>query len=513
MVLTCGHSFAGFAWAHDLLTRSGLSQLQPANRERTTAPELRARIFSALGVSQDGHSCGTQLNPGREWYVVAEEIIEANQNQADCGWADGGSLRLLDFWKSMSPATRFVLVYSAPEFAVGQMLLANRNAQEIIGESVSTWISCNAEMLRFYYRNPDRCLLVNASAILYAPVPFIGMAVDKFDLTLAHNASLLIEHTGFPLVASSLAKALIEDREDAGALYREMESAADIDAINTSVLNSEKRQAWQEYSDLLSRTNDPSKADEQLRRNELLLFQLHQVQEELELNSALSRELAETKRERDETVAKLNEAQASATHQTEISQRQTKAEELSQENEFLLLQLHQSQEEMEHYFVQSQELTRKEREQADQLTAHAALWRNSQPAEVSYDLRHEIEGENWYPAEADGRWAGPGDISSIKVLPPGTGQYELQLDVVDAMEPDILQNMEVSLNGMSIPLGKDCEAYPAVVLAQFSTEAIVEGPAWEFKFMFPRSVSPRRHGSNDSRSLAIRLRALRLRKL
>ena len=141
------------------------------------------------------------------------------------------------------------------------------------------------------------------------------------------------------------------------------------------------------------------------------------------------------------------------------------------------------------------------------------MWRNSQPAEVSYDLRHEIEGENWYPAEADGRWAGLGEVSSIKVLPPGTGQYELQLDVVDAMASEILQDMEVSLNGVSLPLGKDCEAYPAIFLAQFSTDAIAESSAWEFKFMFPRSESPSQHGSNDSRSLTIRLRALRLRKV
>ena len=101
----------------------------------------------------------------------------------------------------------------------------------------------------------------------------------------------------------------------------------------------------------------------------------------------------------------------------------------------------------------------------------------------------------------------------MKVSPVGIGTYELQLDVADAMEPGIVNDMEVSLNGTPLKLGKDCKSYPAVVIAQFSTDAISAAPVWEFTFKFAKLMSPSERGSDDSRSLAIRLRTLKLKKV
>jgi hypothetical protein len=130
------------------------------------------------------------------------------------------------------------------------------------------------------------------------------------------------------------------------------------------------------------------------------------------------------------------------------------------------------------------------------------------------DLQTEIEGANWYDAENDGRWAGPDRVSSIKTPALRSGKYKVQLDVVDAMEPEILIGMEISLNGKQIEILQPWEGYgyPALVYAGFSTEDIPKSPVWEFQFKFPKLVSPSQIGSDaeDQRNLAIRLRTLKL---
>jgi hypothetical protein len=90
--------------------------------------------------------------------------------------------------------------------------------------------------------------------------------------------------------------------------------------------------------------------------NELLLSQLHQVQEELERHFVENRQLAplrEEVRALRETASKA-ELKTVAFGEVEISLKETK-----EENEMLLLQLHQVQEELEHYFLQNRELQRR----------------------------------------------------------------------------------------------------------------------------------------------------------
>jgi hypothetical protein len=505
IVLTSGHPHSGYRLAHETLVAVGLVPAQPSRREAKSAAELHQHIFHAHDLDPTGLSGEAQLSPGKVWQEMAVDLFMGNLAHKNWGWADARTVWLLDFWKAFDPQIRFVLVYSAPEFALGQMLCEQGSTPERIELAVSSWMACNTEILRFYHRNPECCLLVNASAIQHLPTSFINKAVDTFSLTLdVPIVDHQVDHTGISLVASSLAKGLIEDRDDAISLYLELESTADVNTLDGLVLDSEKRQAWQEYTDLLARMSEA--ADEAQAQRE----SAGQLRQDYEM---AMQALSETKSQLAEQAAKIIEAKTSASHRTAISQLQTKADELSQENELLLLQLHQVQEELEHYFLQYQELAGKGPQKVDQIFECRTLKQNTQATEIIFDLRHEIAGENWYEAESDGRWAGPDDVSFIQIPSQGSGEYELQLDVVDAMEPEILYELEVSLNGTHLPISKDWGAYPAIVLAQFSTESIAQRQQWEFQLKFPKLVSPSQHGLDDLRNLAIRLRTLKLRKL
>jgi hypothetical protein len=104
----------------------------------------------------------------------------------------------------------------------------------------------------------------------------------------------------------------------------------------------------------------------QQEENELLLLQLHQVQEELEQNfletQKLKQETASNAKAQAVLTKQLQQekdagAKAQAELKSQLEQHQThNIKELEEENELLLLQLHQVQEELERYFLENQQL-------------------------------------------------------------------------------------------------------------------------------------------------------------
>ena len=580
IVLTCGQSHSGYQLAHRVLLSAGLAEGKPSRRESMSFEELHEDIFEAHELGLAGPEAEAQIAPGKVWEDLAVDLFMGNLDQKSWGWSDARAIWLLEFWKAFDPQIRFMFVYSAPEYAVGQILQNKAATPDTINRAIDSWMTTNAEILRFYNRNPGRCILVNISTAINSPARFVEKAVAVFDLHIGDpDTHYELDRSVVPAIASSLAKALIDDCDEAMALYRELESTADLDGPTASTTSAEKYQASREYVDLLSSLEQMAKKahehSEHVRR-------LHQKREEAE------QKIAETKEDADRNRVKLEQALAQAAEQTAVQEMQiselqrsryelantrdeqtriadelrvqqnllnseiaqlrpheqllaqvnqkleeqevklqevqsfkntTRAEgmqlqsarkELERENELLLLQVRLLQEELEYYFQQYQQVANNRQHSADQTETQPIAWFNCQPVEITYDLRHEFEGDNWYDAEEDGRWAGPGEVSSLKVPALGAGSYEVQLTVVDAMEPEILSGMEVLLNGTMIGISVDLQGYPTVVQTRFTTQNIADSPTWEFQFKFQKLVSPAQNGSEDRRILAIRLRSLKL---
>jgi len=179
------------------------------------------------------------------------------------------------------------------------------------------------------------------------------------------------------------------------------------------------------------------------------------------------------------------------------------------ENELLTLQVRQIQEELEYHIAKCEEHeTNFRREMAQRQFQGRFIHRHL--ANVVIDMRQEIEGENWYYAEHDGRWAGPNNVSSIRIPALGQGTYEGQLDITDSMDAEILRCTEIFFNGTPLQPSKDWNNYPALVSFLFSVGDIENSPIWEFQLKFPKLISPAQHGSDDRRNLAIKLRSMKV---
>jgi hypothetical protein len=135
-----------------------------------------------------------------------------------------------------------------------------------------------------------------------------------------------------------------------------------------------------------------------------------------------------------------------------------------------------------------------------------------QPTEFACDFREHIDGDNWYDAEHDGRWAGPHRVSAVRLPRLRAGDYHFEIEVVDAMDPQFISELELLLNGERIEFvrGKGWKRYPAILKGQFSTSTIPERDSWELQFAFPGLASPAENGSDDKRLLAVRVRGLKV---
>jgi len=518
IIVTTGYPDSGFQTAHQQLLTAGLKEAGVSQREGLTVHQIQEMIFKAYQKESRALGSSVQVAPGRIWHELAVHFLISNSDHSEWGWADAGTVRLLDFWKEIEPEICFVLIYSSPEFAVAKALRNQPSTQETIQNIIAGWEACNNELLRFYHRHTDQCMLVNISSITHVPELFIGQVADLFDLDLkflnVENQGESHELTAMPAL---LASTLIEDYEDARVLYCELESSANISENASGIKSAEKQLAWQEYTSLLSDLDQTLAERDQAVQSISELSKaitLHKQQiAQLTLSCDEQAKLAEDRQNNlEELTAKLEVLRSTLiSKQSEIDALQAQATELQQENELLLFQLHQVQEELEQYFLQYQKLKGNVQRESGNIAFFTQFWHEQQPSEIHIDMKRQITGENWYDAEHDGRWAGPANISTLKVPALRDGRYRIILDIADAIDPEIINGLELSVNGMQTPLKiKEYYGGPEYFEAEFSTSEIQKANIWDIQFKFSKLMSPTQQDPDDHRLIAIRLKSLSL---
>lgn len=131
------------------------------------------------------------------------------------------------------------------------------------------------------------------------------------------------------------------------------------------------------------------------------------------------------------------------------------------------------------------------------------------------DMRGDITGANWYPAEQDGRWAGPLGQSSLLLPNLDTGTYQIQLEMVGEITTGSIDDLYLFINGEPITLARDTPALPCTLTGTF----LLTNPEIPFlKLLFDyrgeihspsENVS---HPSKDTRKLSFRMSTITFKK-
>ncbi|HAY1285231.1 TPA: kfiB protein, partial [Escherichia coli] len=274
------------------------------------------------------------------------------------------------------------------------------------------WIAYNKRLLDFFLENKERCVLINFEAFqsnkknIIKPLSNIIKidnlmsahyknsilfdVVENNDYTKSNEIALLEKYTTlFSLSANEteitfndtkvseyLVSELIKERTEVLKLYNELQAYANLPYIETSKDNvSAEAALWEVVEErnsifnIVSHLVQESKkkdADIELtksifkKRQFLLLNRINELKKEKEEVIKLSKinhnDVVRQEKYPDDIEKKINDIQK---YEEEISEKESKLTQAISEKEQILKQLHIVQEQLEHYFIENQEIKKK----------------------------------------------------------------------------------------------------------------------------------------------------------
>lgn len=485
-ILIVGHPASGYRDVEGVLRQCGMNEAQPSRRDALRPQDITATLCKVHRVPQADSVVAEddieQIQAAPVWHGMALDLMLGNLDQELWGWADPDAIHTLDYWKQLDDKLTFVLVYDSPQRA---LMESSHSAQDLsestLERQLDNWAAYNGALLRFYLRNTDRCLLVhaqqvrrNADACLQQLQPLLDAPLAA--LPVEHQAETtqqdllalpqlpaqrladIVSLAGLepsPVQQALQAEAVehhlldevLRDYPASQQLYAELQSAASLPLHEPAreasralkawaALHQQRTQAMELAGGLYAAYQQQAAslqqaAADQGKENELLLSQLHQVQEELERHylgrqeqeQRSAQQEADFKRQAEQLRSKVAELQAAleegqaaaAKVEAQLRQQQeAKAKQLAEvqskleaekvahakaasqpapeqsqsfkalaeENELLLTQLHQVQEELERYYLDNQRLKKQ------QVPAKPALYGAAQRVkqQLSYRL-------------------------------------------------------------------------------------------------------------------------------
>lgn len=259
---------------------------------------------------------------GRIWEQLAVDLFMENVGQEKWGWACPQSVKLLNFWHSFAPQLCFILLYSTPEEAIYTASISEKNNIDNSADNIiQQWIANQQIMLKFYLKNPQQTLLVNVNDFKKNPQNLVEKINEHFNFNLNSFTALndpdsenlkILEPNSLAEYLVNITLQQSQYLSEVNTLFSELEKnkvaicadeiIAENDIMNNSISmennskisnNNNDSIVVDSYALLCKYNYDISNNDINLQNNfvelqnsreeaDLLLRQLHKVQEELE---------------------------------------------------------------------------------------------------------------------------------------------------------------------------------------------------------------------------------------
>lgn len=271
------------------------------------------------------------LKIGTFWKQILTDFY-LNTLECNCwGWHLGDDLRFLDFWHEFDPSIRFLLISVAPEFLLAYQLDHSKNVFQIIEnhQTFETWHNYHQKILSFHRNQPDQTVIIDLEEFLSAPKEAIQEINSRWPCRLSAEVAKRSEST----IPSPLAKLLTQ--------------TVSLNLFPEEVLTL-KHEIDECRTALPTETN--KEPQDQVQAYQFLRQTLESTRNELETAKKQIEELKTERNQLQQQLAQLEkEFQTLKTTNAQLEHAKTDVEE---ENELILTQLHQAQEELEHYFLQ-----------------------------------------------------------------------------------------------------------------------------------------------------------------
>ena len=291
-------------------------------RRNTTAPQIAPQA-----AQQKAHTTpqGTQIVLEKIWTELATDLVLGNVDHAQFGWCQTLDEHTPAFWQRFDPETRFVLVYEEPTaYAARVMAQDHAQAQDLPG-TLQHWHTQHCQLINTFYALGADAVLVHASQMHSAALA-LGLTASADtpqavanDLTDDQVLTQLLQ----PMVAANAQVQTLWQELQAASQSPWQETLPSLQAAHQAMVQCleqqrgfatiqqqclQLEQAQQRLQSELAAQTHAHQSEEAVRRvvqtqfdacqqqlalqsqqhktaqeeGELLLAQLHQVQEELE---------------------------------------------------------------------------------------------------------------------------------------------------------------------------------------------------------------------------------------
>jgi hypothetical protein len=311
--------------------------------------------ISPLAIDEYGH------------HVIAEAVPRS------IFMADSRSVWLLDFWHEKYPDALFLLFYTRPETAVTHALRQGVDPKVFL----HTWQTANRQLMQFQRRHRKNAVLFDAEAAMIQPQAFSGMC-RRHGLSLQEVEVEPVEIAETASEEFFLARYFLQQQAGVQSLQAELTAGAQplepptLPQVSLSSFGAVIKRLARERE--LAEQLDDTVQQLTREKEKQVRFNNEQKQQIDDLNAKL--------KQQEDLKQQLETAQESR-RQLESTVRET-----TEENELLLLQLHQVQEELESIFLQKQQIEaeraqteaglKKQRQRADRLK-QTVSWKITAP--------------------------------------------------------------------------------------------------------------------------------------
>lgn len=317
IIVQVGHSSSYSNQFMQMLYKRGLGEPLKSHTYQLTAEEVTDKLVKILQKNNSPANSKIIDN-------LLVDLLLSNLDQDDWGWSSECNLEILDYWKNIDESVRFILIFDSPKLLL-KNLLGQTITTEILETAIREWIAYHQKLLTFFENSTKNCLLIEGELAvnnLMNVKDHIQAITTNFKLENNKQTqdSEIVEKTDNNPMFEIIANEILVQYPACIALYDTLIKKSSIrfknkklptknillgliDSLNVlneqqvlqktllsennnlqnqlMVLMSEKQSLEQQLSQNVSLEQNKNNINTK-QENELLISQLHQVQEELE---------------------------------------------------------------------------------------------------------------------------------------------------------------------------------------------------------------------------------------
>jgi len=355
-----------------------------------TFDQWNDELFHESGIAEQSKPNGA-FQPSQSQTEKAIALL-SGEPSTPLLWADDRNLWLLDFWAASFPHVSFLLLYTRAESALAYAFQQGMEPEQFM----QTWQTTNQHLINFQRRNRRRSLLLDAETAAQHPQA-LADACQRIGLELQPINLSEVVTMAAPVIERLLAHQYLRKQSAIQALQVELEVSSQPLGDTEAHQPLQLAELYQGYQKWQSQIKAKSKAWEA----QVELSSDYKTQLDAMTQAKVEQErLADVRQTQIEQLTKIQEKQA-ADQQAQLSQAQQAqkkwvevTKETNQENELLLLQLHQVQEELEVVFLQKQTIDQAQEKQNTQLGQLRQKLDATEKAVLTAETeRNELAGE------------------------------------------------------------------------------------------------------------------------